>query len=145
MAGEKVRYERPVEADHQPYVTDLDFKYASLPPEITRFLSEVMPAVDSVDGHADGSANAYDCMSFICCIIFRLIGCSQRILGNDLWTIIDLDSCMNDKSATKQDIPLCCTVQGQHRRHHPLSLSYLHPPTHTSHYSTYIAKMVSET
>jgi hypothetical protein len=48
---------------------------------------------------------------------------SQRILGNDLWTIIDLDSCMNDKSATKQDIPLCCTVQGQHRRHHPLSLS----------------------
>jgi hypothetical protein len=61
MAGEKVCSEPLKFADEQPYVTDLDFKYASLPPEITRFLSEVMPVVEPVEGHTDGSANAYDC------------------------------------------------------------------------------------
>ena len=55
------------EADYQPYVTDLDFKYASLPPEITLFLSEVMPSAEPVDGHADGSANACDCKSYVSC------------------------------------------------------------------------------
>jgi hypothetical protein len=43
-------------------VTDLDFKYANLPPVITRFLSEVMPVVETEgQPHSDGSANAYDC------------------------------------------------------------------------------------
>jgi hypothetical protein len=49
-------------------VTDLDFKYANLPPVITRFLSEVMPVVETEgQAHSDGSANAYDCKYSLYC------------------------------------------------------------------------------
>jgi hypothetical protein len=66
MAGDKVRRPSLVSllvAEPQPYVTDLDFRHASLPPEIVRFLSEAMPVVeaDRLDGQTNGSSNAYDC------------------------------------------------------------------------------------
>jgi len=48
-------------------VTELDFQYASLPPETIRFLEEVMPALAEDEPDKNGSANgmtkAFDCKS----------------------------------------------------------------------------------
>lgn len=72
----------------QPYITDLDFKYASLPPETVRFLSEFMPATQQDADQTDGSPNAYDCESdlnehlvgdHICLMFLQFTPTSRRL------------------------------------------------------------------
>lgn len=66
LAGEKVHsfYHRSDwKLILQPYITELDFKFASLPPETVRFLSEVMPVTEQDPDQSDGSSHAYDCKS----------------------------------------------------------------------------------
>ena len=46
----------------QPYVTELDFRYASLPSETIKFLEEAMPVSGGVEGAVvNGDGRCYDC------------------------------------------------------------------------------------